>query len=129
MTDINFSEVTEDIVILGNDLSMTGDFGQREVARQDIISTLSLFLGEWFMDNPRAPVNGVPYTQRILGVKGLSNDVLNNIMTDAILKDRNVNTVTEIDCKIDRLTRLLNVNFRCTLKSGLELEEALTLNI
>lgn len=129
MTDLSYSELTGDIVVLGGDLALSGDGGQREVAVQDIRSTLSLFLGEWFLDNPRRPKHGVPYTQRILGVKGLSNDVLNKIMTDAILKDRNVDSVTEIDCKINRATRFLEVNFRCILKSGLELEEALTITI
>jgi len=129
MTDIYFDEDTDDIAVQGGDIVLSGDKGQREVARQSIMATLKIYQGEWFLDSKFTPTVGVPYTQRILGQKGLSNEVLNSIMTDAILKDNNVSQVEEIETSLDRATRNLSVNFTCTLKSGQTLEESLTVTI
>lgn len=129
MTDIYFDDDTNDIVVEGGDLLLTGDSGQVETSRQSIVASLKIFQGEWFLDNQFAPVIGVPYIQRILGQKGLSNEVLNSIMTNAILSNTNVSQVEEVVSSLDNTTRNLSVNFTCTLKSGQTLEESLTINI
>ena len=129
MTDLNFDDLINDIVVEGGDLTLSGDKGQKETARQSIKATLRVFQGEWFLDNKDQPTVGVPYMQQILGFKGITNEFLNTIMSNAILSDKHVNTIEEINSSIDPVTRTLSVDFSCTLKSGQTLEAAITVVI
>ena len=123
--------IFQDVQLNGGDLVLTDDYSPEllEDMSQSIKADLSVFLGEWFLDNPDNPRFGVDYLGSVLGTKNQREDVLNSVFTNAILKNKYVSTVDEVFSKIDRSTRILTVNFKCTAKSGLTLEDALQLNI
>lgn len=120
-----------DLEIAGGDLVLTTDYDRPnvETARQSILATLSVFRGEWFLDNPDNPAYGIEYIGEILGTKGLPIDFLNSILTDAILSDNTVASIQELSSSLDRATRVATVNFACTLKTGETMREALELQI
>ena len=130
--DLNGNQtVFQDIELKGGDLVLTNDYPPEllEDMSQSIKADLSVFLGEWFLDNPNNPRFGVDYLGSVLGTRNQREDVLNSVFTNAILKNKYVSTVDEVFTDIDKATRLLTVNFKCTAKSGQTLEDALQLRI
>ena len=123
--------VYKDVEVKGGDIVLTSDYVDPivESARQSIMATLSVFRGEWFMDNPENPQFGVDYIGSVLGTKGLPEDVLNTIFTDAILSDRNVASILDLTVAVDNATRVVSVIFTCTIKNGVELTESINLSI
>ena len=123
--------VYKDVEVKGGDIVITTDYDRPEVesARQSILATLSVYRGEYFMDNPENPQYGVDYLGSVLGTKGVPEDVLNTIFTDAILSDRNVASILDLTVAVDRSARVVSVNFTCSIKSGEELTESINLSI
>ena len=125
------TSIYQDIELRSGDIVLTNDYDSvgLESMRQSIQADLQVFLGEWFLDNPENPKNGVDYFGTILGSKHPREDVLNSVFTNAIVKNKYVARVEELSSVIDSATRLLVVTFRCTSKTGLELEDAIKLQV
>ena len=121
----------QDLELAGNDLVSTDDYKVPDIegAKQSILATLGVYKGEWFLDNPSNPSYGIDYIGSVLGTKGVPEDILNSIFTDAILSDRYVSAIEELSTSLNNSTRQLTVSFVCTIKGGLQLEETLKLKI
>ena len=88
---------------------------------QHVLIRLRTFQGEWFLDT----LEGVPYFQQILGVKG-GEAVALGLIRDRILNTPGVTSVTAISVELDS-ARTMHVSFSAMTDAGaLSLTTALT---
>lgn len=81
--DLNPASLTyKDLLVVNNDLIFTSDAqaGGNNPVLQDVLQRLSMFLGEWFLDNTQ----GTPWFQQIL-VKNPSLSAIDAIIKNIIL--------------------------------------------
>lgn len=88
-----------------------------EVA-QRIRSRLAFFRGEWYLD---ARV-GVPYYQRILGIKGVSDATLTAIFGQVVRRTPGVSSVESISVARNPRTRQATLRFTARLQDGFILD-------
>lgn len=119
MTDIFFSDVTNDIVLVNGDLMFSGDVSAAEVIKQNIRATLLTFLGEWFLDDPDSPRVGVPYWQSLFAQKLPSSELADTIFRSAIMSVEGVQTVENMNFDYSPSTRVLVVTFRAITEAGI----------
>jgi hypothetical protein len=119
MTDIFFSELTQDIVLTNGDFLFTGDISPAEVIKQNITATLKTFLGEWFLDDPENPRVGVPYWQSLFAEKVPTTELADTIFRSAIMSVEGVQTVENMTFDYSPTTRILLVSFRAITEAGI----------
>lgn len=90
-------------------------------AAQRIAIRLSMYLGEWFLDQSA----GVPYFQQIL-LDVPDESILRTIFRNQVLADPYVISVPRCDISIDRTVRALDVSFTAILIEGSEVSVTLT---
>ena len=73
---------------------------------QNVMTRLRFFKDEWFLDTRL----GVPFFQRILGVKNAEDDAA-AIFRSVILSTPGVSVLDRLDVEVDRQTRNLTVSF------------------
>jgi hypothetical protein len=87
-----------------------------EYVSQRLGENLSLFLGEWFLDQRQ----GIPYFQKIIGSRARPVDLalFESIFRRAILKTAGVASVRNFAIRFDRSTRVLAVYGDAITKNG-----------
>lgn len=110
------------------DLVVTDAFNLRfttnltEYVSQKIENTLSLFQGEWFLDQEA----GIPYYDRIL-IKGADLNDVNSIFIAAVSSIPEVDEIVEFDTAYDNSLRKYTVTFKVTAsETGEEIEGTVT---
>lgn len=110
------------------DLVVTDVFNLRfttnltEYVSQKIENTLSLFQGEWFLDQEA----GIPYYDRIL-IKGADLNDVNSIFIAAVSSIPEVDEIVEFDTTYDNSLRKYTVTFKVMAsETGEEVEGAVT---
>lgn len=99
--DIALNPRTEDLLIPPQMIS-----GEQKVA-QAIWISLTIFLGEWFLDTVGT---GVPYFTDIM-IKGASGSKIISILRNIIISVPDVTAVTNMNLLINSQTRQLGVSF------------------
>ena len=84
-----------------------------ECARQWIIDSLSLWLGEWFLDT----TEGFPWAQKVLGLKNASATEIKGLLRQAIKAAPAVVTVSAA-AFFNRQLRQFAYTFAATLNTG-----------
>jgi len=110
--DLKLDPVTHDLAFDSNGDLVLVDGNDRIV--QQIKIRLRTFRGEWFAD-ARA---GMPYYQKILGVKPLRQAVVVQAIREAVLGVPGVRDIYDIVFAYDPSTRSANVTFRAVSQSG-----------
>jgi hypothetical protein len=88
---------------------------------QQVLTTLKTFLGEWEFDLDA----GVPWFQRIVGIKGVNLNDVQNVLTAAILAVPDVTAVTSFvvdfnrDLRQAHITAKIKTTFGATQVEGL----------
>jgi hypothetical protein len=118
--DLNTSSLTyKDLLFLNQDLVLTNDTpsglsaGGNNPVLQDILQRLSMFLGEWFMDNTQ----GTPWFQQIL-VKSPDLAAIDAIFKNIILSTPGVMQLNGFKFTPNLSARLLSVTFSVLSTSG-----------
>lgn len=114
--DLNASSMTyKDFKVVENDLILTADAetGGNNPVEQDILQRISMFLGEWFMDNTQ----GTPWFQQIL-VKNPDQANIDGIFRNIILGTPGVLSLTSYSFSPDTSARTLAVRFNALTASG-----------
>jgi hypothetical protein len=89
---------------------------------QKIENALSLFEGEWFLNQEA----GIPYYDRIL-IKGADINDVNSIFIAAISAISEVEDILEFETEYDSVLRKYNVTFKVTAsETGEEVEGTVT---
>ena len=102
----------------GNELDLSG--GQLQLVggaawvRQAIQTSISLVLGEWFID----PTVGMPYFDQVL-VKNPNLSLVRSVFKKAILAVPHVTGLPTLDLNFDRAARELSLSFVATTDLGL----------
>jgi hypothetical protein len=104
---------SNDIIFKNGDLLFTSDISYGETVRSRLQAYLKTFLGEWFLDDRRAPVWGMPYYQRILTDRRPTELELDTIFRSAILGTDGIQRVDSLELEIAK--RVLTVTFEATL--------------
>lgn len=105
-----------------HDLLLTADGNVRltsgipESAQQRLGITLSMFLGEWFLDQ----TVGIPYFQELF-VKVPDDATVRTIFRTVIEADNYVVSVPQLDVTFDRASRQMSTTFVAQLVKGDEL--------
>lgn len=84
-----------------------------QVARQSTVDSLSLWLGEWFLDNSV----GFPWLQQVLGLKNPNITKIKALLRQTILAQPYVVDVVA-DAAFNRSTRAFAYSFAATLNTG-----------
>ena len=111
----------KDLLIVNNDLALTSDAypaGQAPAqcpnpVLQDCLQRLSMFLGEWFLDNTQ----GTPWFQQIL-VKNPDQSKVDAILLNILADTIGVTQVNDYSFTINSQFRTLTVNFSLQTTSG-----------
>ena len=88
-----------------------------EEVQQNLWLRFQFFLGEWFLD----PTAGVPWYQKILGVKA-SDDTVSGILQRVVTTCPGVATLQSFS--LNRSGRTIAPRFACTLDNGVILTSA-----
>lgn len=117
-----------DLVIADGDLVLTSDGSTRAVATepvlQNIIATLLIFLGEYFLDTSV----GTPFLQRIFSRRAEQADI-DAILQDRILSVPGVRILNRYQSTFARAQRTFSVSFQVTTVSGTQLSYNLPLSV
>jgi hypothetical protein len=81
---------------------------------QRLRSALRLFRGEWFLDQSL----GVPYFEKILGLKGVSMTIVEQAFRDELKRQPDVLRVDAFEATLDKVTRRLTVEFIAATTDG-----------
>jgi len=81
---------------------------------QRLRQALRLFSGEWFLD----PSLGVPYFEKILGIKGVSMTIVEQAFRTEIARQPDVLRVDDFSAILDKVTRRLAVEFQAVTTDG-----------
>jgi len=105
----------KDFLIVDGDLILTADAqaGGNNPVQQDIIQRLSMFLGEWFMDNTQ----GTPWFQQIL-VKNPDEPAIDGIFQNIILGTPGVLRLTSYKLEPNVVQRTAQIQFVALTTSG-----------
>lgn len=105
----------KDFLVVNNDLILTSDaqIGGNNPVLQDVIQRISMFLGEWYLDNTQ----GVPWFQQIL-VKNPNQSDIDAIFTNIILGTPGVQSLTNYSFSPNFAKRTLSIKFSLLTSSG-----------
>jgi len=81
---------------------------------QRLRGALRLFRGEWFLDQSL----GVPYFEKILGLKGVSMTIVEQAFRDELKRQPDVLRVDAFEATLDKVTRRLTVEFVAATTDG-----------
>lgn len=109
------SPTYKDFLVVSGDLILTADAesGGNNPVEQDIVQRISMFLGEWFMDNTQ----GTPWFQQIL-VKNPDQSNIDGIFRNIILGTPGVVSLTSYQFTADTAKRTLSVKYSALTTSG-----------
>lgn len=88
-------------------------FGDSDASRQDIMTRLRFFLGEWFLDTRE----GVPYFEEILK-KNPNLPLIKRIFRQAVEGSPYISSVQDLQLVFERSTRTLSISFVAILEDG-----------
>ena len=111
MSDLKLDEVTDDIVVVNNDLVFTEGVDSR---RQHLEIRLRTFLTEWFLDT----TVGVPFIQQLFEKKNPDNLLINAVLRPEIEKTPGITAINSISFDVNRATRLLQVTIEVQSVDG-----------
>jgi hypothetical protein len=114
--DLNPASGTyKDFLLVDNDLILTSDAqeGGNNPVEQDVLQRISMFLGEWFMDNTQ----GTPWFQQIL-VKNPNQSDIDAIFQNIILGTPGVMQLTSYSFTPNLSARTLAIKFSILTPSG-----------
>lgn len=111
--DLLLDPVSHDCVFINGATPVTLE--RTDVVAQRLKIKLLTFRGEWFLDTSY----GIPYWQRILGLKIRKSD-LDLIFQQAILEERGVKEITFFRSSFS--SRIYSLTFRVKVTSGDETE-------
>jgi hypothetical protein len=115
MADLSLDLITDDLLIINNDLSFTSDIqpaGTNNVL-QDILQRMRFFYGEWFLDN----TEGVQYYEQIL-VKNPDISKIDVIFIELILSTRGIDSLDDYSFSPNFEKRKLGIKFKATSTNG-----------
>lgn len=114
--DLNQGSGTyKDFLIVDGDLVMTSDSDSNGTnpILQDVLQRISLFQGEWFMDNTA----GVPYYQQVL-IKNPDLSKIDAIILNTILDTLGILQVNSYSFTPNFAARTLKIAFKAQSTSG-----------
>lgn len=114
MPDIKLDTVTNDLLIVGNDMELTKT--EDESLAQRLVVKLRTFRGEWYLDS----TVGVPYFTDVFG-KGRSLQAIEALFQDMILEEPEVQQIVSFSSSLDKSNRLLGLSFQVRSDSDAEL--------
>jgi hypothetical protein len=126
MADLYMSDLNYDIELKNGDLVFTSDQGFGETVKARLVSFFKTFLGEWFLDNKKAPSWGMPYFQQILGEKPKA-DELDNIFRTTIQTTDGIDSVESLSFSLNQ--RELTVSFSAICTDGSKIEDIIAINV
>lgn len=109
------SPTYKDLLVVNGDLVLTSDVeaaGTNPVL-QDIIQSLSMFQGEWFMNNSE----GIPWFQQIL-IKNPDLSKIDAIIQNVIAGRPGVEAILNYSSKFNSSNRSLTITFRVRTTTG-----------
>jgi hypothetical protein len=127
--DIYFDSLVNDIRLQAGDLYFTSDVSFVEGIKQELIAYLQTFLGEWFLDDPLAPVVGVPYFQSLFFDKIPTLELADVIFRDAINQVPGISSVQNLDFQYDIATRNMVVIFTCTTGQDIAFSGSISIGV
>lgn len=104
LTDGELSVVNGDLATVDGEAAL----------RQDVLTALRLFKGEWFLDTDQ----GVPYFDKILGQKNISTAELRRILAPVVMGREGVVSLDSCRVTIDNATRSATVRLTATTDLG-----------
>ena len=109
------SSTFKDLLLIDNDLALTSDAqaGGPNPVLQDCLQRLSMFLGEWFLDNTQ----GTPWFQQIL-VKNPDQSKIDAILLNILAGTIGVIQVSDYSFTPNAAARTLSVTFSLVTTSG-----------
>ena len=110
---------TRDLVFINGQCPVT-EYPVETVA-QRLYIRLRTFRNEWFLDTEY----GVPYFQRILGIK-TTKSAIDSVFQSEILAETGVSRISEFSSTLDKSTRQYSLSFKVIAESG---EESSTITI
>jgi len=116
--DIYIDDQTNDLKFNNGDLIFTSDFDFATTMTQRISCHLKTYLGEYFRDDQTAPEIGVPYYQKLFGIKRPSQALADNIFRNALLNVPGVSSVLALNFLLDNKNRKLDLEFSVRITKG-----------
>ena len=116
--DIYIDDQTNDLKFNNGDLIFTSDFDFATTMSQRISCQLKTYLGEYFRDDQTAPEIGVPYYQKLFGIKRPSQALADNIFRNALLNVPGVSSVLALNFLLDNKNRKLDLEFSVRITKG-----------
>lgn len=120
--DISYDRVTDDIILDGNgDLVFTSDTDLTEGIRQDVVSTLKTFAGEWFLDNGKNV--GVDWIGQVLSVSPVDYAKADQLVRGTIQRIAGISSVVSIEFDLERSDRKLDITFVALTNNGATIQD------
>ncbi len=120
--DISYDRVTDDIILDGNgDLVFTSDTDLTEGIRQDVVSTLKTFAGEWFLDNGNNV--GVDWIGQVLSVSPVDYAKADQLVRGTIQRIAGISSVVSIEFDLERSDRKLDITFVALTNNGATIQD------
>ncbi len=121
---VGFLVVCYNLAMRVRALTATGDYsyGQgsanylvdsRAAVAQEVMTTLLLFQGEWFLDTTA----GVPWLTKVTGVNTIT--LYDQVIKDAILNVQGVTAIVNYSSTLNRATRALSVSATIDTQFGI----------
>lgn len=114
--DLNPASLTyKDLLVVSGDLILTSDAeaGGNNPVLQDVIQRLSMFLGEWFLDNTQ----GTPWFQQIL-VKNPNDGDIDGLLKNILMGTPGVEGIVSMSFQPNFAHRTLSIQFALLTTSG-----------
>ena len=120
--DISYDRLTDDIILDGNgDLVFTSDTDLTEGIRQDVVSTLKTFAGEWFLDNGKNV--GVDWIGQVLSVSPVDYAKADQLVRGTIQRIAGISSVVSIEFDLERSDRKLDITFVALTNNGATIQD------